>query len=133
MGLSGAGKTTFTKQIVEIIKKHNSVQWVNADDVRTLTNDWDFSTIGRLRQANRIANIVNNSTSEIVICDFIAPLPESRSIFNADFTIWLNTISKCKYTDTNNAFIAPKKTDLIINDWNYNVKSIAEDILTMYN
>ena len=60
MGLPGAGKTTLAQ---ELVKHLDSVEWFNADIVRNLHQDWDFSEVGRLRQAHRMANSANQSSS----------------------------------------------------------------------
>ena len=133
MGLSSSGKTSLTESLVNTLNKQKSVFWINADAVRHLANDWDFSEEGRTRQAHRLYNLAESSDSDIVICDFIAPLPESREIFNADYTIWMDTIKRSKYKDTDDAFIAPSSTNLTITQFNYNVENIAKDILSVYN
>ena len=46
-GLPGSGKTTLAKPFAELI---NGVH-INADEVRTKYDDWDFTLEGRLRQA----------------------------------------------------------------------------------
>ena len=55
-----------------------------------------------------------NQYSSYVICDFVAPLPEMRNNFKADWTIWLNTIKKSRFEDTNNLFIEPNDYDFKI-------------------
>ena len=104
MGLSGSGKTTLAKKLVE---KFSSVLWINADEVRKTFNDWDFSKSGRIRQSTRMASIANDSECDYVVCDFIAPLPEHRKIFDADYTIWMNTITYGRFDDTNELFVPP--------------------------
>ena len=49
MGLPGSGKTTFAERLQPLL---NAV-WINADKVRNLTQDWDFSENGRTRQSER--------------------------------------------------------------------------------
>jgi len=133
MGLSSSGKTSLAEALANILDKQKSVFWINADSVRQLSKDWDFSEEGRTRQAHRLYQLAEGSDSDIVICDFIAPLPESRKIFNADYTIWMDTIKRSKYRDTDNAFIAPTNTNLTITKFNYNIENIAKDILSVYN
>ena len=133
MGLSSSGKTSLAEALVNILDKQKSVFWINADAVRQLSKDWDFSEEGRTRQAHRLYHLAEGSDSDIVICDFIAPLPESRKIFNADYTIWMDTIKRSKYRDTDDAFIAPTNTNLTITKFNYNIENIAKDILSVYN
>ena len=40
MGLPGSGKTTLSKKLVKLTKS----VWLNADEIRTEFNDWDFSS-----------------------------------------------------------------------------------------
>ena len=46
-----------------------------------------------------------------VVCDFICPTPKARELFNADFIVWVDTIKKGRFDDTNAMFIKPKKFD----------------------
>ena len=86
---------------------------MNADEVRKEANDWDFSEEGRTRQSKRMADIALKLKNEgnIVIADFICPTPEARSLFPADYTIWVDTINEGRFDDTNKMFIKPDKYD----------------------
>ena len=90
MGLPGSGKTTLAEKLFNELLKNHHAEWVNADDLRRETNDWDFSSEGRLRQAERMRHLADNcpNNPDFVIADFVAPLPEMREIYDADFTIW---------------------------------------------
>ena len=46
-----------------------------------------------------------------VVADFICPLPKTRELFNADYTIWVDTIKKGRFDDTNALFVKPEKYD----------------------
>jgi len=46
-----------------------------------------------------------------VVADFICPTPEARKLFSADYTIWVDTIKKGRFEDTNKMFIKPDKFD----------------------
>ena len=46
-----------------------------------------------------------------VVADFICPTPKARKLFNADYIVWVDTIKKGRYEDTNAMFIKPKKFD----------------------
>lgn len=124
-GLSGSGKTTLAKKLLTLL---NSVTWINADKVRNKYNDWDFSTEGRFRQCIRLKNLSEEVNTIYVICDFIAPTNKLRDLYNADYTIWMNTITNSIYNDTDKLFEKP------IN-YNYKIDSLeslsfhAEDIL----
>jgi hypothetical protein len=95
-----------------------SVTWFNADEIRKKFNDWDFSREGRIRQSIRMAQFALESSTDYVICDFIAPLPEMRHNFKADWTIWLDTIDAGRYEDTNKAFVPPDIYDFRITEKN---------------
>jgi adenylylsulfate kinase len=112
-GLPGSGKTWLAKRLHERFK---GSMWYNADVIRETFNDWDFSPEGRLRQATRMKTLADADYKhgKIVICDFVAPTEEIRSLFNADKTIWMNTIQEGRFEDTNKVFIAPTKYDIVI-------------------
>ena len=109
MGLPGSGKTTLASKLVPLL----NAKWINNDKVRTDANDWDFSEEGRTRQAKRMADLAENHKQEgsYVVCDFICPTPKARELFNADYTIWMDTIDKGRFEDTNAMFVKPKKFD----------------------
>jgi len=110
MGLPGSGKTTLSKKLTE---KLDAV-WLNADEIRKKYNDWDFSEAGRLRQSLRMKDLSNSflKKGKSVIADFICPTPKTRENFNPDIIIWVDTIKKCKFEDTNSMFVPPEKYDL---------------------
>ena len=109
MGLPGAGKTTLANELATLIKTKR----LNADEVRRAADDWDFSEEGRKRQAKRMSDSAVKLKSEgnNVIADFICPTPEARSLFPADYTIWVDTIKKSRFDDTNAMFIKPENYD----------------------
>ena len=109
MGLPGSGKTTLASELAKLL----NAKWLNADKIRTELNDWDFSKEARLRQAKRMSDYADKYKKEghYVVADFICPLPKSRELFNADYTIWVDTIKKGRYEDTNALFINPEKYD----------------------
>ena len=50
MGLPGSGKTYLAERLVPIL----NAAWYNADKLREMANDWDFSDEGRRRQSRRM-------------------------------------------------------------------------------
>ena len=113
MGLPGAGKTTLANALKEKLDYHGfKTIWLNADRVREEYNDWDFSNEGRIRQSRRMSEMSSRIESDFVIADFVCPLQEMRQIFDADFTIWVDTIAKGRFSDTNKMFDPPEKYDV---------------------
>ena len=51
------------------------------------------------------------SEGNFVVADFICPTPEARSLFPADYIIWVDTIKEGRFEDTNQMFIKPEKYD----------------------
>ena len=109
MGLPGSGKTTLATKLKNLLK----ARWLNADEVRKQANDWDFSLEGRIRQAERMADLANKHKSDghIVIADFVCPTPKARQIFSPDILIWMDTIKEGRFEDTNKVFQKPEKFD----------------------
>lgn len=112
MGLPGAGKTTLAKALA---KKLGAVHF-NADDVRKLYNDWDFSIEGRLRQATRLGKLCDDTEAEYVIADFVCPTNDTRRAFGDAFIIWVDRIDEGRYADTNKLFESPINADITINN-----------------
>ena len=109
MGLPGSGKTTLASELAPLI----NAKRINADEVRKAANDWDFSVEGRKRQAIRMFEFAKKEKKEgnYVIADFICPTLESRKLFQADYLIWVDTIKKGRFDDTNAMFVKPEKFD----------------------
>ena len=116
MGLPGAGKTTLANEISPML----NAKRLNADEVRKAANDWDFSEEGRLRQAKRMADaaLKLKAKGHYVIADFIAPTPEARKLFPSDFIVWVDTIEKGRFDDTNKMFKKPEKFNIKVNSKN---------------
>lgn len=126
MGLPGSGKTHIAKRL----QIHLNCAWYNADKVREMANDWDFSEAGRRRQSERMNTIAlfEGTRGRTVICDFVCPTGETRKQFSADITIWMDTIQAGRFDNTNKIFEPPTEVD-------YHVKGFMsdEEILTFAN
>ena len=109
MGLPGSGKTTLAEKLFNEMCKNGPAEWVNADEVRKECNDWDFSLDGRMRQAQRMRAIADKNVAAgiPIICDFVCPTKSLRDVFEGDMVIWMDTIHKSRYADTNSVFEKP--------------------------
>ncbi len=111
MGLPGSGKTWLGERITKTFH----IPFWDADDIRKIYNNWDFSQLGRELQSMRMRKLAE--IDPISISAFVCPLPGYRTFFFPDKLIWMDTIDKSEYDDTNKLFIPPKKYDLRITKW----------------
>ncbi len=116
MGLPGSGKTTLASKLVPLL----DAEWLNNDKVRREADDWDFSEEGRVRQAKRMCDLAEKykKKGRYVVADFICPTPKARELFNADYIVWVDTINKGRFDDTNAMFVKPKKFDFRVTTQN---------------
>ena len=118
MGLPGSGKTTLASKLVPLL----NAKWLNNDEARKAANDWDFSEEGRLRQAKRMATIAEKYRQEgrydYLVTDYICPIPKTRELFKADYLVWVDTINKGRFEDTNKMFVKPEKFDFRVTTQN---------------
>lgn len=119
MGLPGAGKTTLSVQLKQFLEANNkSVEWLNADEIRTQFNDWDFSIKGRLRQSLRMKLLSDQSQADFCFVDMVAPLVEMRTTLQPDWLVWMDTIQSGRFEDTNAMFNPPSQYDFRICEQN---------------
>ena len=132
-GLPGSGKTYLAQRL----QKQLECAWYNADSIRSMANDWDFSGPGRHRQAERMNTFANfeGTRGRTVICDFVCPTGETRKEFDADVTIWMDTISEGRFEDTNKIFETPEIWDIRINKFETEeaIEEIARVLKKEYN
>lgn len=102
-GLPGSGKSKLAKRLTEIL---GNADWHNADSIREMFNDWDFSPEGRQRQMKRVQDFSRKSISKnkYAVCDFVCPTNELRKEFRPHYVIWMNTITEGRFEDTNKVF-----------------------------
>jgi len=114
-GLPGSGKTTFAKKILKY--SNAKINHYEADKVREAFNDWDFSVDGRERQNNRMQSLayLSKLNNEHCILDFVNPYDKNRTGY--DITIFMDTINKSVYDDTNKIFEIPNNANYIINSF----------------
>lgn len=111
MGLPGAGKTTLARELAPLL---NGVIF-NADEVRAEINrDLGFSPEDRIEHARRMGWMCDRvvEAGGIAIADFICPTPQTRAVFGAAFTVWVDRIKSGRFEDTNRLFVPPEHYDL---------------------
>ena len=115
MGLPDSGKTW----LAERLQRSLDCAWYNADEIRRMANDWDFSEEARIRQTRRMRNLADyeKGCGHNVICDFVCPTEHTRYIFEADLTIWMDTIEEGRFEDTNKMFERPVEVDYHITEF----------------
>ena len=114
-GLPGSGKTTLAKPFAELIGGVH----INADEVRTKYDDWDFTPEGRMRQANRMRHLADGVVlaGKIAVADFVCPTEKARYEFDADYSVFMDTIKEGRYEDTNKVFEQPIMSDYHVAQW----------------
>ena len=114
-GLPGSGKSTLAEPFAELI----GAVWINADAVRERYNDWDFSPEGRIRQAQRMKHLSDGvvMAGKIAVADFVCPTEQARVEFDADYTVWMDTITEGRFEDTNRMFESPINYDYHVATW----------------
>lgn len=65
----------------------------------------------------------------MVICDFVCPLEETREIFDADYTVWMDTIQEGRFGDTNKIFQKPSKVNYHVEKWFDNTDEALADAI----
>jgi len=124
-GLPGSGKSTLAEPFCKLI---NGV-WLNADKIRTLYDDWDFTPEGRMRQAQRMRHIADGvvMAGRIAVADFVCPTSAARAAFAADYTVFMDTLKVSKSTkeaapgttfaDTDRMFEPVQKSNYHVASW----------------
>lgn len=114
-GLPGSGKSTLAKPFADLIGGVH----INADEVRTKYDDWDFTPEGRIRQAQRMRYLADGvvMAGKVAVADFVCPTYITRLEFNADFTVWMDTIKEGRFEDTNKLFEPPATVDYHVAKW----------------
>ena len=129
-GLPGSGKTTLATPFAELIGGVH----INADQIRKEYDDWDFSPEGRIRQAQRMRYLADGivRAGKIAVADFVCPTEQARKEFDPDFTVWMDTIKKGRFEDTNKMFEAPPQCDYHVAEWFHDTHQQLVDVVKRY-
>ena len=57
------------------------------------------------------AEKITSSSNDYLVTDYICPTPKTRKLFKADYLVWVDTIDKGRFEDTNKMFVKPEKFD----------------------
>ena len=126
-GLPGSGKTTLAKPFAKLIGGVH----INADEVREKYSDWDFTPEGRTRQAQRMRHLADGvvMAGKIAIADFVCPTDQTRIEFDANFTVWMDTVQTSQYEDTNTMFQSPNSVDYHVAEWFHDTHAQLTDVV----
>lgn len=129
-GLPGSGKTTLAKPFAELLGGVH----INGDDIRKHYEDSDFSIAGRIKQAERMRHIADGVelAGKIAIIDFVCPLALTRDKIQADYTVWMDTIDKGRYNDTNIIFQKPEAVNYHVAKWFDDTHAQLADVVNNY-
>ena len=105
MWIAGSGKTTLANKIFQ---KLDNSSLLNGDIIRKEFNDWDFSELGRERQAKRMKEKAMSLNKQWVILDFVCPKEKFRKMIDPEILIFMDTIENSRFEDTNIIFEKPK-------------------------
>ena len=129
-GLPGSGKSTLAEPFAKLI----GGVWINADQVRTRYNDWDFTMQGRMRQAMRMKFLADGvvMAGKIAVADFVCPTEEARTQFAPNYTVWMDTIKQGRFKDTNKIFKAPTHVDHHVREWFTDTHQQLSEVVIKY-
>jgi len=129
-GLPGSGKSTLAEPFADLI----GGVWINADQVRSHYDDWDFKPEGRMRQALRMRYLADGVvlSGKIAVADFVCPTEQARQEFAPDYTVWMDTIKEGRYEDTNKMFEQPPHCDYHVSQWFDNTHEQLVEVVRHY-
>ena len=129
-GLPGSGKSTLAEPFAELV---NGI-WLNADKIRHMYDDWDFTPEGRIRQAQRMRYLADGvvMAGKIAVADFVCPTEQARTEFSPDYTVWMDTIEEGRFEDTNKMFQTPTVFDYHVKEWFTDTHQQLSEVIKNY-
>ncbi|AHB12232.1 hypothetical protein Salvo_32 [Xylella phage Salvo] len=103
-GLPGSGKTTLGAALARVLPATH----IDGDNARSTYSDWDFSDEGRVRQAQRMRELADTNGG-LVVASFVCPTEETREAFAPDLIVFMDTVQKSRYPDTDEMFERPQQ------------------------
>ena len=87
-----------------------------------------------MRQAQRMKHLADGvvMAGKIAVADFVCPTEEARQTFDADFTIWMDTIEKGRFEDTNKMFQPPTNYNYHVSEWFDDTHKQLLDVVKKY-
>ncbi len=125
MGLPRSGKTTLARELAPLL----GAVLFDADEVRKNVNvDLGFKEHDRVEQARRMGWLCDRvvEAGHYAIASFICPTIATRRAFGPCFLVWMNTIEKCQYQDTNQIFEKPVFPDYELQSLQYTPFEVAK-------
>ena len=73
-------------------------------------------------------------SGRIAVVDFVCPTEETRKEFDADYTIWMDTIQTGRFDDTNAMFepLTAFDYNYRVTEWTDDTQPILEDMIKKY-
>lgn len=122
-GLPGSGKTTLAKPFSDLI-----------GGIHIQEDRIDNSVEGHKEQALKIKHMCQGVelTGKIAVADFTCPLENSRYIFDADYTVFMDTIKETDDESLNELFQQPMMCDYHVAQWFNDTHTQLVEVVTSY-
>lgn len=109
MGKSGSGKSYLAKNSLLYFNK--DADYISSHNIRHDEGNFDFSKEGRIKQAEKVKKLIDESKASIVIVDMICPYPEMRRIILPNIIYFIDNKGNGLYPDTDSIFVPPTEKE----------------------
>jgi adenylylsulfate kinase len=126
---SSVGKSYFCNKLLQVI----DADYFNNDQIRSQTENWDFSPNGRFLAAQNMRQATDQSAAKIKLIDMICPTPELRSIIAPDVIVFIDSDESSKYPDTDALYVKPTKNEapLFFSCWTRKVDELVDRLVIL--